>query len=455
MKSLFKKIVISILLAESKAVIRKYKPTIIAVTGSVGKTSTKDAIYALLAGQTHIRKSEKSFNSEIGVPLTILGCQNGWSNPMVWLGNIHHGLDLILKKHDYPKCLILEVGADHPGDIKKLTSWLKPDVAIITAVSKVPVHVEFFSSPQEVLDEKLHLARAVKPTGTLVLPAGDPDILAVRSETPALGQVKCITFAMDAVADVTVSDGRISYTDGKATGMLFKINSEGNSIPAQISGVIGKQSLFCIAAAIAAARAFGASLPSVIGILPSYEAPRGRMNVIPGIHGSTLIDDTYNASPDAVTEALKVLGEVEISTGNNAGSNAGTGRKIAVLGDMMELGSYSLEQHKKIGALVAELFAKSHGTHNKNENMLVTVGIRARDIAVGAHEAGLNLGQIKNFNTSAEAGEFMKTIVETGDVVLIKGSQSPRMERVTKALLADPSKAKDLLVRQDAEWQIR
>ncbi len=443
MKSLFKKIVISILLAESKAVIQKYKPTIIAVTGSVGKTSTKDAIYALLEGQTHIRRSEKSFNSEIGVPLTILGCQNGWNSPMLWLGNISYGLELIFKKKDYPKCLILEVGADHPGDIKKLASWLKPDIAVITAVSKVPVHVEFFSSPKEVLNEKLELARAVKPSGTLVLPAGDPDILAVRNETPALGQVKCITFAVGGTADVTISDGRISYTDGKATGMSFKINSLGNSIPSSISGVIGMQSLFCIAAAVATARAFGASLPAVIGAIATYAAPRGRMNVIPGIQGSTLIDDTYNASPDAVTEALKVLEEMHIS---------GTGKKIAALGDMMELGSYSLEQHKKIGAIVARMFS---GKPHEARNTLITVGIRARDIAVGAHEAGLSLDYIKNFNTSSEAGEYMKTVVQEGDIILIKGSQSPRMERVTKALLADPSQAKELLVRQDAEWQTR
>src|ERR1035437_7931431 len=316
MKSKIKHIVVHILLAESRAVIRKYKPTIIGVTGSVGKTSTKDAIYTLLAPHTHVRKSEKSFNSEIGVPLTILGCENGWNSPTLWLKNIFWGLELICTKKEYPKCLILEIGADHPGDIKSLTSWLKPDIAVITAVSKIPVHVEFFSSPKEVLNEKLELARAVKSTGKLVLPAEDADILAVRNETPELGKIPCVTFAIDSSADVSISDYAISYssTDATPTGMSFKINSEGNSIPTRIDGVLGKQPLYSMVAALATARAYGISISSLISTIPTHKAPVGRMNIIPGLNSSTLIDDTYNASPDAVLEALTVLENVKRET---------------------------------------------------------------------------------------------------------------------------------------------
>jgi UDP-N-acetylmuramyl pentapeptide synthase len=438
MKPLFKKIITAILTAEAKAVIRKYSPKVIAVTGSMGKTSTKDAIYDFISKETFVRKSEKSFNSEIGVPLTILGCQNGWNSPTLWAKNIWQGFALIFplfagKKIDYPKCLILEVGADHPGDIQNLVKWLKPDVAVITAVSKIPVHVEFFASPAEVLNEKLYLARAVKASGVLVLPANDPEILAVRKETPELGAVKCITFGVDATADISLTAGEIWYEEGKATGMQFKINAEGNSIPSRIRRVLGKQFLFAVAAGIGAARAYGTSLSAISNAVPSYDAPRGRMNILEGVQGTTIIDDSYNASPDAVTEALNVLKDVS------------GGRKIAVIGDMMELGTFSVEQHTRVGAKVAEIKC----------DILVTAGVRARNIALGAHEAGMPLEHITSFDTSVEAAVFVQSLVKAGDIILVKGSQSPRMERVSKALLADPTRAGELLVRQESEWENR
>ena len=114
MKQILKKIVVSILIALSKMVLRKYKPKIIAITGSVGKTSTKDAIYTALSAFTYVRKSQKSFNSEIGIPLTILGCPNAWNNPLLWLRTFVEGINLIIFPNEYPKTLVLEVGADRP-----------------------------------------------------------------------------------------------------------------------------------------------------------------------------------------------------------------------------------------------------------------------------------------------------------------------------------------------------
>ena len=150
MRSFFKKLVATLLRAEARLVLRKYNPKVIAVTGSVGKTSAKDAIYAVIADQFHARKSEKSFNSEIGLPLTILGIPNAWNNPFKWLQNLLDGLALYLFRTSYPEWLVLEVGADRPGDIKKVASWLKVDIAVITRLPEMPVHVELFSSPAEV-----------------------------------------------------------------------------------------------------------------------------------------------------------------------------------------------------------------------------------------------------------------------------------------------------------------
>src|SRR3990172_7221889 len=118
MKIIFKKIITYILRIESRLVLWKYKPKIIVITGSVGKTSTKDAVYAVISKISYVRKSEKSFNSEIGLPLTILGCPNGWNNPAIWLKDIVWGLWLFLSPHKYPKWLVLEVGVGKPGDMR-------------------------------------------------------------------------------------------------------------------------------------------------------------------------------------------------------------------------------------------------------------------------------------------------------------------------------------------------
>jgi UDP-N-acetylmuramoyl-tripeptide--D-alanyl-D-alanine ligase len=496
MKSFFKKIIVWILTLEAKIVLKKYKPDIIAITGSVGKTSTKDAIYSLISESSAIfvRKSQKSFNSEIGLPLTILGCDNAWSNPLAWLGNIARGLSLIMYRSEYPKCLVLEVGADHPGDIKKLGRWFHPDVVVITAVSKVPVHVEFFSSPRAVLEEKLALAKAIKPKGTLILPAADSDILAVRKD-PALAGVKCLTFSINSSGDVTATNVKISYTkngtekkseesngSGKPVGMFFRLNYAGNSVPVSISGVVGLQHVYAMVAAVGATVAYGQSFDAITAAIPHHHAPAGRMNVLSGINGSILIDDTYNASPDAVKEALAVLCDVNPDTDASVGRIPKSVRKIAVLGDMMELGAFSLEEHKKIGEIavhalmslslneISDVSGDSRAPDSTRGNILVTVGIRARDIVLGAIAAGMSKEAIHSFDSSTAAAEYMKTIVgkagndggkngDVIDVILIKGSQSSRMERITRALLvdvdgtpADDELAAQLLVRQDPEW---
>src|SRR3989338_6033665 len=168
MKTTLKKIITYILQIESRLVIWRYKPKVIAITGSVGKTSTKDAVYAVLSGVSYVRKSEKSYNSEIGLPLTILGIPNGWNNPLVWWKNILKGLWLILVPHKYPKWLVLEVGVGKPDDIMHTASWLSSDVVIITAIGETPAHIEFFSSRKHLIEEKNKLVQTLKQDGLLI-----------------------------------------------------------------------------------------------------------------------------------------------------------------------------------------------------------------------------------------------------------------------------------------------
>jgi UDP-N-acetylmuramyl pentapeptide synthase len=412
MKNLFKKIVTKILILESKLVLKKYKPSIITVTGSVGKTSTKDAIYTVLAGTGHIRKSDKSFNSDIGIPLTILGCKNGWNDPFLWIKNIFYGLELIIFKSEYPECLVLEVGSDHPGDILRMTSWLKSDIVVITKVSEIPVHVEFFKTPEDVFVEKFSLVKCLKDDGVLIVSADDRRLLAASLKV----KQKVMTFSIDNLSTVSASEVELD----PAIGIIFKLKFDDHKYEVKIEGVLGNQQIYPVIAAVTVALARKINISNIIDSLKKHIAPRGRMNIIAGMNGSTIIDDTYNSSPDALHEALTALEKVQV-----------TGKKIAVLGDMMELGRFSAEEHKKAGEHAVRV-----------ANILITVGPRARQMDQSAI----------HFDSSVDVGEYLKGIVGQGDIVLIKGSQFVRLEKATKAILAEPNRASELLVRQDAEW---
>ena len=140
MKDLFKPLVVKLLVWEARLVLARQKPYIVGVTGNLGKTSTKDAIFAVMKEQFHVRRSEKSMNSEFGVPLTILGEKSGWNNPLAWLFILARGLLVPFSKH-YPTHLVLEIGADRPGDIESIASWVKPDITVVTQFGQVPVHI--------------------------------------------------------------------------------------------------------------------------------------------------------------------------------------------------------------------------------------------------------------------------------------------------------------------------
>ncbi len=429
LKQIFKKIITYIILVEAKLVLKKYKPKIIAVTGSVGKTSTKDAIYTALSKFYFIRKSSKSFNSEIGVPLTILGCANGWSNPVIWMKNILEGLALIFLPNRYPKWLVLEIGVDKPGDMDYIVSWLKPDVVVMTRLSKVPVHVEYFSSPEAVMEEKGKLIKAVKPDGVVILNADDEDVLAFKGTTSA----RTILFSAKGAADLVASNYAISYIekDGAQlpTGVTFRLDYDGKSIPVTINGSLGQQYIYTSLAALAVGLSQNLNLVKLADALSDYDTPPGRMKVLEGVKKTVVLDDTYNSSPVALASAIDTLASINGK------------RKIAVLGDMMELGKYSTEEHRRAGVRVAE-----------ECNILVTVGLRARFFAEGAIEEGMKEKMIFKFEDSVQAGEYLKKALKKGDVVLVKGSQSMRMERAVEAIMAHPEDKESLLVRQEKDW---
>src|SRR3989338_8277877 len=233
MKRAFKKILIYILRTESRLVLLKYKPKVIAITGSVGKTSTKDAVYAVISKTFHVRKSEKSYNSEIGLPLTVLGVPNGWNNPLIWTRNIFKSLWLILAPHKYPEWLVLEVGVGKPGDMQKTASWLRTDAVIFTAVVETPVHIEFFESREDLIKEKSSLVNTLKRDGLLLLNADDKSVLELKEKT----KNRTITFGWSPDADVRGSGESILYNEEETpTGFTFRVDEGGKSLPVAIEG---------------------------------------------------------------------------------------------------------------------------------------------------------------------------------------------------------------------------
>ncbi len=439
MKTNFKKIIAYILQVEARLVLRKYKPKIIAITGSVGKTSTKDAVYAILCGLTYVRRSEKSFNSELGLPLTILGLSSGWNSPLLWFRNIVKGFWLFVWPHKYPKWLVLEVGVGKPDDMRNTASWLKTDAVIITAIGETPSHIEFFDSRKHLIEEKSKLIDTLKTEGLLVLNSDDEDVLAMKSKTKSITK----TYGFKEGADFLASGDSIFYEKGLSAeeeipkGVIFRIDEEGKSLPVVIEGIFGRNHVYASLAALALASGLKFNMLSAIDALKHYDVSPGRMRLLEGINETLIIDDTYNSSPFACESALKTLFEVKCS-----------GRKIAVLGDMLELGKHTDEAHKNIGKLARDCC-----------EVLMVVGQRAKLIKEGAIDAGFNDQNIYEFLDAHQAGEFVKTFIMKGDLVLVKGSQGMRMERVTAEILDEQKNLpagrqvkRKLLVRQNAEW---
>ncbi len=470
MKHIFKYIVEKIIVWEAQLVLKKYKPGIVAITGSVGKTSTKDAIGTALAGifaggAADVRMSEKSFNSDIGVALSVLGLPNGWYNPFRWLVNFVEGFLLAVFTFQYPRWLVLEIGADRPGDIGRVTKWIKPDIVTLTRIPDVPVHVEFFPSIDALVSEKGQLVAALRPEGVLVVNADDDRIVALANTIAG----KKITYGFSAGAMVRVSNEEIIYAPREfsdfavPTGMRFRLEYGGGaSLPVAISNVLGRQHVYPVIAAFATALAVTEDIKrkehsdirfnplKVAEGLAEYAPTPGRMRLVPGMRGTTIIDDSYNASPIAVAAGLHVLEAIQAP-----------GRKIAVLGDMLELGDYSSAEHRKVGEHVAAIAAKAvplptdaqQKIPNNVSVLLVAVGVRMRAAAESALNAGMDESAVLQFDTSREAGRYLAEELQPGDIIFVKGSQSMRMERVTEELMEHREQAQNLLVRQDSVWK--
>jgi UDP-N-acetylmuramoyl-tripeptide--D-alanyl-D-alanine ligase len=429
---IFKNIIAFILEIEARAILWRYKPKIIAVTGSVGKTTTKDAIFAAVSPFKHVRKSQKSLNGDIGVPLTILGCENAHKNPLMWIANFLKGLYVFLIPHAYPEWLILEVGADKPGDIRNLAKWLCPDIAVLTGMPEVPVHVELFASPEELYQEKRSLVDYLKKDGIVVLNGDDERLRSLKDEF----YERARPYGFNMACSFIGWQDEISYdTDLRPVGMSCTALKGDLSVPVFVQGALGRPRLYGALAALAVCDALGIDLPAAAEVLKKWEPPRGRMRILTGVHDSILIDDSYNSSPVAAISAIESLSQLR-----------NVKRKIVIFGDMLELGKYSTDAHRTVGEFAASTV-----------ETLITVGFRAKTMADAALEAGMSPARVRSygFDEAAKAAQELAGELQCGDVVLVKGSQSLRMERASEVLLKDADQAPLVLARQEPEWKRR
>lgn len=433
-----KTILQKILTVLAKAYLAKYKPKIVAVTGNTGKTSTKEMIAAVLfteggsasGGSYKIRMSGGNLNNELGMPLAILGdfaeeyYERGGTSGF-WLKVILRSWAGLFFEKSYPEILVLEYGADHPGDIAKLAENFKPDVAVVTAIGEIPVHVEYFSSPEELADEKSKLVKALEPVDFAVLNHDDLAVLEMKEKTKS----KVKTFGFGEGAEVKISDFDFKVgVDGAPEGVVFKIHHGEGFTPFHVLGSLGKSQAWSAAAATAVGLIFGLNLVKISDALSAYRGPAGRLKILKGIKNSFLIDDTYNSSPASAHLALETLKALPAQ------------RKIVILGDMLELGKYSIQTHREAGNFA--------GTFT---DLLVTVGTRAKFIAEAAGNQ-IAKENILSFDTSLEAAPKIKELIKEGDLILVKGSQGMRMEKIVEEIMAEPEKKRELLVRQSKRW---
>ena len=353
---------------------------VVAITGSSGKTTTKEMCAAILGVRGPCLKTPGNWNNAFGVPLTLL-----------------------LREAEH-RALVIELGMNHRGEIAPLVALARPTVGLITNVGTA--HVENLGSQEEIALEKGDLVAGLAPDATAVLNADDPRVLAQAARTRA----RVVTYGQRERADVRPENVR-SLGD---RGFAFDLATPAGTVAVHVPG-LGETTVINALAAAAAAFAAGAELADAATGLARFRTVGGRMAQIRLPGGATVVDDTYNANPQSMAAALRSLSSLR-----------GSGRGIAVLGDMAELGTSAESAHRAAGRLVAEL----------GLDWLFAVGRLAKQTAEGAIEAGMDPGRVRTGDDPAQASAEIAKLLAPRDWVLVKGSRSSRMERVVEALTA-------------------
>lgn len=387
----------------------KYKPLLIGVTGSTGKTLTKEAIALALKDDRRVRASHANYNTPVGVALSVLGVQAA-ADRRGWIRLLTGSLLREMAEKE-PDTIVLELGADRPGDIDALVQKLPFTIGVMTNIGSA--HLDYFGSKEMVAHEKMSLLVSLPEDGVAVMNADDPLVLAMQDYVRA----KTVFFGEAQHVDVRLARAQRAGTKG----FSGEVHVQGTPYEFFLPHIVARHQLTSFLAALAVTHALQVDIRRAIGNLRSLTPPPGRVRLFEGLHHSTIIDDTYNASPESTLAALRTL---ESLPGR---------RKIAILGDMLELGPKSFYWHNQVGGKVAEV------TH-----VFVAVGEEMRRAQAKALEAGGV--DTHHFQTSRDVGKWLRDHLKEGDVVLIKGSRAMAMEKVVERLLANSERDGDKLV---------
>jgi len=353
---------------------RRFNIAVVGVTGSNGKTTTKDMISAVLSAKFNVLRNEGNLNNTIGLPLTLFG---------------------LSKTHEIA---IVEMGINLPGEMARLVEIAEPNVAVVTNIS--PTHLEFLGSVEGVAKEKGLLA---KSANALIANMDDPLVMKM-----AEGKDKVISYGIDNQADVTASNIELDQ-DGRPEFTAF---FKGKQIRIKLP-IVGKHNVYNGLRAISAGMLFDIDLDSIKKALEAYQPMSMRMQRMV-INGITIINDTYNSNPMSMIAGVDLLKSLKCD-----------GKKVLVVGDMLELGEYSDKFHSEVGDYIGK---------SGSAEMLITMGEKAVKIAGSAIDSGMKREQVLICQNNSEVAENLSIILKQGDIALIKGSRGMKMEQVVKAI---------------------
>ena len=354
---------------------QKYNVPTVAVTGSVGKTTTKDMLAAALSGKYKTLKTEHSFNNEIGLPLTVFRLE---------------------KEHE---AIVLEMGMNHFGEIERLASIGRPDMAVITNIGQA--HIEYLGSREGIFKAKMEITKLFTDKNTLIVNGDDDFLSKIKGTVP----FKVVYYGIkNPENDVYAKDIRAMGLEG----IEFTAVTDSGEYNVRVN-VPGEHNVYNALAAICVGRAFDVPMDKIIEGIKSFELTEMRM-AVEEYEGITIINDCFNASPDSIKAALRVLGSVQGK------------RRVAVLGDILEMGEYAEKAHYDLGRAVYE----------NGVDMLITAGENMKQTAKGAADSGMK--NVISFDKTLEACAYVKKEVRSGDAVLIKASHGMRFEQIYDAI---------------------
>jgi alanine racemase len=394
------------LLDWARYILRKLGPTVVGITGSTGKTTTKELTAQVLARRSRTFRNRGNLNTLYGLPIA--------------LGRLQ-------PEHEVA---VLELAADGIDQIGELASLVQPRIGIVTTVNET--HLAYFGSLDAIAREKGRLVEALPHAddgGIAILNHDDPRVRAMASQTGAC----VVTYGLDPNADLVAG-----AVEADATGTSFAVfvrdffpahGLRGRRTLTVRLPLLGIHNVYAALAAVATGLVSGVSLQEALEALAASAPLPGRLNPLPGINSSLIIDDTFSSSPASALAALDTLALFS------------EGRRISVLGDMLELGGFEDEAYRLVGSRAAEVV-----------DHLVAQGDGARRLAEQAQESGLVPEKVANTYTAEDTVRMLQGILAPGDTVLVKGAIDSRMERVVKGLLAEPEHASTALVRQTAGW---